>query len=114
MEMQIKIQLGDVLIKPKALAALFDAQQSPLPLLQRHRSGDWGDIDEGDKALHNQGIAHEGDLSKQQPVASAYKIQDGTKIWLITEADRSATYVFLLSEWYEMEFGNGFYCSTMK
>jgi hypothetical protein len=62
------------------------------PFLHRHQSGDWGDLDEEDKA--------ENDLSveKKFRILSAYSLF-GEKIWIITEADRSLTTVLLPREY---------------
>ena len=62
-------------------------------LLARHLSGDWGEVCAED--------AKENEFSLQHGfrLLSAYRLSDGTKIWIITEADRSAT-TFLLPEEY--------------
>ena len=85
--------LGQIVGTPGALHALQEAGQDPAQLLTRHVTGDWGDLGEEDKA--------ENELSVQQGfrILSAYQLSTGTKVWLITEADRSAT-TFLLPEEY--------------
>ena len=57
--------------------------------LRRHAQGDWGDVDDHDRA--------ENELSLKQGfrLLSVYHTGDGTKFWIITEADRSATTVLL-------------------
>ena len=69
------------------------AGQSPMEFLQRHAAGDWGEVDAHDKA--------ENEYSLQQGfrLLSAYRLADGTKIWIITEADRSATTLLLPEEY---------------
>ena len=62
------------------------------PFLRRHQSGDWGELDEADKAENNLSVA------KKYRILSAYHLF-GEKIWLITEADRSSTTVLLPSEY---------------
>ena len=57
--------------------------------LTRHFSGDWGDVDQHDKAANDRAL-RDGDR-----LLSAYHAPDGTKFWIITEADRSATTVLL-------------------
>jgi hypothetical protein len=57
--------------------------------LRRHLSGDWGDLDLEDKAANDNALADGSRL------LSAYHAADGTKFWIITEADRSATTVLL-------------------
>jgi hypothetical protein len=88
-----KFPLGQVVATPGALAALQDTGESPLPFLQRHAQGDWGDLDEEDKQ------ENEFSLTRNLRLLSAYTLTDGTRIWIITEADRSATTILLLSEY---------------
>jgi len=56
-------------------------------------SADWGEISEDD--------AQENELSLKEGfrLLSAYRTVKGQKIWIITEADRSATTVLLPSEY---------------
>jgi hypothetical protein len=85
--------LGQVVATPGALQAFEDTDQSPSDLLTRHLRGDWGDLDAEDKQANDRAIA-EGSR-----IFSAYHLSDGTKIYLITEADRSVT-TFLLPDEY--------------
>ncbi|MDE3075945.1 MAG: plasmid related protein [Chloroflexota bacterium] len=64
-----------------------------LDLLFRHVSGDWGELDEEDKA--------ENELSLREGfrLLSAYTLRNGEKIWIITEADRSVTTLLLPDEY---------------
>jgi hypothetical protein len=82
---------GSVVATPGALEALRASGDDPLVLLKRHLNGDWGDVDEHDR--------RENELSVQRGwrILSCYALKDGTRIWLITEADRSCT-TFLLPE----------------
>jgi hypothetical protein len=77
--------LGRVVATPGALQAFTTAEEEYLPLLMRHAVGDWGEVCPEDARANDE--AHEvgGRLF------SAYKLQDSTKIWIITEADRSST-----------------------
>ena len=85
--------LGQVVATPGALQALQDAEQDPVELIRRHVSGDWGDLVDEDKK--------ENELSVEEGfrIFSAYELNSGVKVWLITEADRSAT-TFLLPDEY--------------
>ncbi|OOG51180.1 hypothetical protein B0E49_16280 [Polaromonas sp. C04] len=101
--------LGRIVATPGALELLRRTATIPEVLLMRHVTGDWGDIGAED--------AQENDLSLQAGfrLMSVYKLplvaavvadmdQSCTgpvqhPIWLITEADRSAT-TFLLPEEY--------------
>ena len=90
---KLRFSVGQVVGTPGALQALEEAGQHPVELLARHVTGDWGDLCDEDKA--------ENELSVEQGfrVLSAYQLQTGVKVWVITEADRSAT-TFLLPEEY--------------
>ena len=57
--------------------------------LVRHLSGDWGDVCEQDRK------ENEFSLKEGFRLLSVYRDTDGTKFWIITEADRSATTVLL-------------------
>ena len=88
-----KFPLGQVVATPGVLAALQGTGESPLTFLQRHVQGDWGDLDEEDKQ------ENEFSLARYLRLWSAYTLRDGTRIWIITEADRSATTILLPSEY---------------
>ncbi len=85
--------LGNIVATPGALAAFQQTAQNPLEFLARHSAQDWGDLDAHDLAANN--LA----LEDGSRILSAYALSDGTRIWVITEADRSST-TFLLPEEY--------------
>lgn len=85
--------LGQVVATRGALAALEAAGQSPLEFLSRHLRGDWGEVSGDDWALNDEAL-ESGDR-----ILSAYRTSKGTRIWIITESDRSAT-TFLLPDEY--------------
>lgn len=60
--------------------------------IQRHQSGDWGNLDIEDK------IANDEATQKGERVLSSYIIC-GRKVWIITERDRSYTTILLPSEY---------------
>jgi hypothetical protein len=86
-------RLGQIVSTPDALAALREADQTPLEFLTRHAGGDWGNVSPDD--------AQENDLSTEQGfrILSAYSLKNGTNIWIITEADRSSTCILLPEEY---------------
>lgn len=86
-------QLGQLVATPGALAAFSEAGETPLPYIARHSQGDWGELDQED-VQENQYSLENGFR-----LLSAYRLRDGSKIWIITEADRSATTVLLPSEY---------------
>jgi hypothetical protein len=83
--------LGQVVSTRGALDAFEQAGQDPLDLLSRHVTGDWGELEDEDRATNN------WSLKEGARLLSAYTLSSGVRIWIITEADRSAT-TFLLPE----------------
>lgn len=85
--------LGQVVATPGALEALEQAGQLPHEFLLRHVSGDWGRLDEHDWQ------ENERALVQGIRLFSGYETTLGTRIWVITEWDRSATTILLPSEY---------------
>jgi hypothetical protein len=85
--------LGRVVATPGALEALQDAHQAAQEFLSRHLRGDWGDLTEEDQK--------ENDFSvfRSLRLLSAYHLSTGVTLWIISEADRSATTLLLPSEY---------------
>jgi hypothetical protein len=65
----------------------------PLEFLNRHRAGDWGDLSAEDRQANDAAVTESG------RILSAYTLRDGTRIWIITEADRTSTCVLLPEEY---------------
>ena len=88
-----RFALGETFITPGAQEALDIAGETPIQFLRRHMSADWGEVSEDD--------AKENELSLTDGfrLLSAYRTAKGQKIWIITEADRSATTILLPSEY---------------
>ena len=84
---------GSVVATQGALEALRASGDDPLVLLQRHLNGEWGDVDEHDRRENELSVLH------GWRILSSYMLSNGTRIWLITETDRSCT-TFLLPEEY--------------
>ena len=96
---KIKFKLGRVVATPGVLAALEESNQTAIPFLIQHQTGDWGLICDEDKKLNDEAVAFEGDEDQQQRVLSCYKTAKNEKIWVITEWDRSVTTILLPSEY---------------
>lgn len=88
-----KFSPGQIVATPGALAAMEEHHCEPLSLLTRHLSGDWGSVPVEDAQMNDQALQFEGRL------LSSYLIGPDTKIWVISEADRSATTFLLPSEY---------------
>ena len=87
--MQRRFPLGQTVATPGAIKAIAEAGQTPQEFLNRHQSGDWGEVDEHDRLENEQSIA-EG-----YRLLSVYTLSNGVRIWIITEADRSSTTILL-------------------
>ncbi len=79
-ETKKKFSLGRIVATPGALQALLDAGQTADEFLSRHVTGDWGDLDDEDKALNDAALADGSRL------LSAYTLRTGEKLWVIIEA----------------------------
>lgn len=91
--------LGRLVATPGAIQALAQAHDDPLTFIEAHRRGDWGDVGPDDARLNDEAVAHEGDPDQQSRVLSAYTTSAGKRIYIITEADRSATTILLPEEY---------------
>ena len=78
-------QLGRIIATPAALNAIQESGQSQESFLDRHVGGDWG------------GVCREAPGTRTR-LLSAYQTIRGRWIWIISEADRSATTILLPTE----------------
>jgi hypothetical protein len=88
-----RFALGQTYMTPGAEEALMIAGQTGIEFLRRHMSGDWSELSDED--------VRENELSLREGfrVLSTYRTVKGQKLWIITEADRSATTILLPSEY---------------
>jgi hypothetical protein len=84
--------LGQIVATPGALALLDRGAVNAASLIQRHQSGDWGNVPPED--------AEENDFSvvNGNRILSSYPIGED-RLWIITEADRSSTTLLLPEEY---------------
>ena len=85
--------LGKVYLTIGAQDALEESNQTPNEFLAKHQSGDFGIIGKEDWQENLLSI------KEKFRILSAYKTVKGEKIWVISEADRSATTILLPSEY---------------
>jgi hypothetical protein len=98
-----KFDLGRVLITPAAQRFLDSTDTTPLNLLVRHGTGDWGDICTEDRGLNEQSLVEGSRLLSVYKVlegADAGSARDRVPVWVITEATdddgkRAATTILL-------------------
>lgn len=84
--------LGRIVSTPGALAVFEENDINPFEYLGRHQCGDWGSVPPEDWKSNDEALVHGG------RVLSAYMVK-GTKIWIITEWDRSVSTLLLPSEY---------------
>ena len=85
------LQLGQIVMTPGVAANT--TEQDRFTALQRHESGDWGDVPREDAAQNE--WAQKNDAR----VLSSYLSSTRVRFWIITEADRSATTLLLPEEY---------------
>ena len=86
-----RFELGRMVMTPGAQHAVPPSEM--LRALRRHARGDWGDVPREDAKANDMALEQGGRL------LSAYRTTSGTKFWVISEADRSATTVLLPEEY---------------
>ncbi len=85
--------LGQIVMTPSAAAAFAATGERPFPFLARHQQGDWGEVSPQDATENDFSVTH------GFRILSAYPLKDGTHIWILTEADHSATTILLPDEY---------------
>lgn len=95
----VQFDLGPIVSTPGALEALQRNGSTGIEYLQRHARGDWGNLDDEDKAANDAAVVSGARL------LSAYRLPDGTKLWIITDAEiddqhHRAASTFLLPDEY--------------
>ena len=89
----MRFPLGRIVATRGALRALQEAEQSPAEFLDRHVSGDWGDLDDEDKQ------ENEFSVRNGFRILSVYTTSAGDRLYVITEADRSVTTILRPDEY---------------
>lgn len=84
---------GKTVATPGALDAMCKQGIGPFTLLDRHMTGDWGDLSNEDQSANEQA------LKQGHRLLSAYQICATQRVWIITEHDRSMTTILLPSEY---------------
>ncbi|MGB9178895.1 MAG: hypothetical protein WCB68_06555 [Pyrinomonadaceae bacterium] len=88
-----RFPLGRMFMTPSAIEALAEAEQSPQEFIRRHARLEQGELSDDD---HKENLFS---VDKDLRIFSAYKTAKGVKLWVITEADRSATTILLPSDY---------------
>jgi len=89
----VRFPLGQIVVTPGAVNALEQAGQSPQEFINRHARLEQGELTNED---YRENLFS---VNKSLRIFSAYKTARGVKLWVITEADRSATTILLPEEY---------------
>jgi hypothetical protein len=89
----VRFPPGRVVATPATLVLLERYGKSFTEYLDRHLSGDWGDLDAHDYR------ENERALRSGARLFSAYAVSPLNTLWIITEADRSSTCLLLPSDY---------------
>jgi hypothetical protein len=87
-----RFELGTCVITPAAREHLAAAGVAEGALLSRHATGDWGDL------CHEDFMENERSIVRGWRILSSYPLADDV-VWVITEADRSTTTIFMRAEY---------------
>lgn len=90
----MKFPTGKLVSTPAAVETLARAGVSPLDLVRRHQSGDWGELDDEDKQANDEALLDGGRIFSSYVLPTTNE-----KVWVITEADRSSTCCLLPSDY---------------
>ncbi|RMP46212.1 hypothetical protein ALQ26_04210, partial [Pseudomonas amygdali pv. lachrymans] len=88
-------EMGRVMVTHSVQSLLQNSSLDVMQYLQRHATGDWGEISNDDWDSNQHALKADGRLF------SGYDIdaEDETRLWIITESDRSVTTVMLPSDY---------------
>ena len=93
MIVELRFLLGNIYLTPGAIETLGEAGQSAQEFISRHARLEQGELCDED---HRENLFS---VDKALRIFSAYKTAKGVKLWVITEANRSATTILLPSEY---------------
>jgi len=88
----VRFPLGRIVATPGALELVGSA--GAYDLLLRHAAGDWGDLDAHDRRENEISLKYGFRVLSSYPVGD-----DGDRIWILTEADRSSTCILTPEEY---------------
>jgi hypothetical protein len=89
----VRFPLGRLFMTPGAIEALDEAGQQPQEFINRHARLEQGELCDED---HKENLFS---VDKPLRIFSAFKTVRDEKLWVITEADRSATTILLPDEY---------------
>ena len=92
-------ETGPIVMTPGISEMMMSGYQDEIQsCLDRHRSGDWGDLNDEDRQMNDDALEAENNGGLSDSLFSAYTTEFG-KIYIITECDRSVTTILLPEEY---------------
>jgi hypothetical protein len=91
---QSRFPAGQLVMTASVAELVQQGQLNPRAYLRRHLSGDWGDLDDGDRQRNDAALK-----SGDNRLFSSYQVRPDLTLWIITEWDRSVTTLLLPSEY---------------
>ena len=108
-DVEMLFQPGRVVASPAALELLKRGGGDPVGLIDRHVTGDFGEVGQlGPDCLKDDGSDEHSDglalnslavLSGDERILSVYKVTDEERVYVETVADRSYTTIYLPEEY---------------
>jgi hypothetical protein len=92
--MKALFPLGRIVATPAMLAKIKNDAYYIATCLFRHEHGNWGVLDDEDRAANDAAVRHGLRLLSAFPLPN-----DPDNFWIITEADRSVTTILLPSDY---------------
>ena len=92
-------ETGPVVMTPGIREMMMSGYQDEIQnCLDRHKSGDWGDLNDEDRQMNDDALEAEKNGRFSDSLFSAYDTEFG-RIYIITECDRSVTTILLPEEY---------------
>jgi hypothetical protein len=89
----VRFACGQLVMTQGVAYLVEEGSLRPEQYLARHLTGDWGELSDRDRA------ANDNALRRGERLLSSYRISSTLTLWIITEADRSATTLLLPHEY---------------
>lgn len=86
-------ELGQIVATAGVNELIESKRINPTELLDRHSTGDWGELSEDDKQLNSEALE-----TGEDRIFSSYNTSAG-RVWIITEYHRELTTLLLPSEY---------------
>ncbi len=88
-----KFSPGALVATKSAILAFHNSGDRIMPYLLRHCTGDWGELDDHDKAIN------EDALRRGLRLLSTYTLSNGEKVRFVTDPSRLETSILTLDEY---------------